>query len=411
MKRIFQGLLLAAALAVGETDSSSSVPSEKATIVSLQTAIKEEQTFIVNNSSVQDGSLSSASPLPTKMESKSTTKDVTTPEKKPTKTVVSSSASASLRRIKKEYKDAVQMGICYDWVKGRLITSASTKREGSECQLICLGPLATNLRHWHFSFRGVKNSLYESGIYHGRILLPKDYPATPPRVQLWTPSGRFQPLTDICLSASAYHPESWTPRWTVLSLVHALRLHMLTNPQEIGGIMTNAEDTLEYARRSLTWKVSWVTGNHRVTVDHSKLLEQKALAIYLDEEEDEEPPSTNIVDLGANSSEVSVDVEDDQMEETKDESIPSMSAGAGGSGEHQHATEAVETLERAKTRAKLKKSTKKKEKAKNLKSLGLEVRKRKRKRLLQGALFLTMTSIFAMPLRARLFLVFLAWLL
>jgi ubiquitin-protein ligase len=327
---------------------------------------------------------------------------------------VSSSASASLRRIKKEYKDAVQMGICYDWVKGRLITSASTKREGHDGQLICLGPLATNLRHWHFSFRGVKNSLYESGIYHGRILLPKDYPATPPRVQLWTPSGRFQPLMDICLSASAYHPESWTPRWTVLSLVHALRLHMLTNPQEIGGIMSNAEETLEYARRSLTWKVSWVAGNTRVSVDHSKLLEQGALAIYLDEEEEAEESSiVENVDQVAHSLEVSVGVESDPTSETKDESAPSMPTRAETSEEDGHAIEAVETLERAKTRDKLKekkKSAKKKKKAKNLKNSGQEVRTQQGKSLLRGALILTMTTIFATPFRTGLFCVFVVWL-
>eukprot|EP00804_Cyclotella_cryptica_P006878 CCRYP_020800-RA/>CCRYP_020800-RA protein AED:0.03 eAED:-0.01 QI:0/-1/0/1/-1/0/1/0/74 len=48
-----------------------------------------------------------------------------------------------------------------------------------------------------------------------------------------TPSGRFVPGEDICLSASNYHPETWTPRWTVLSLVDALRLHMLTASNEM----------------------------------------------------------------------------------------------------------------------------------------------------------------------------------
>jgi ubiquitin-protein ligase len=200
------------------------------------------------------------------------------------KSAVSSSASASLRRIKKEYKDVVQMGICYDWVKGRLITSSTTNRHGDDVRLIAVGPLATNLRHWHFSFRGVKNSLYESGIYHGRILLPKDYPTSPPRVQLMTPSGRFKPFADICLSASAFHPETWTPRWTVLSLVHALRLHMLTSPQEIGGVVSSADETLEYARRSLSWKFAWVVGSTKIVVDHATLIEQGALAIEIDQD-------------------------------------------------------------------------------------------------------------------------------
>jgi ubiquitin-protein ligase len=219
---------------------------------------------------------------------------------KPIKTALGSPASASLRRIKKEYKDAVQTGIAYDWVKQRKLTQTTSSRRRSSTStssisnnkneeehhhIICLGPLATNLRHWHFSFRGC--GIYDVGIYHGRILLPKDYPATPPRVQLWTPSGRFIPYADICLSASAYHPESWTPRWTVLSLVQALRLHMLTNAQEIGGMASTVEETKEYAKESLAWKISWRAGKSILTVDHALILQQGVLK--MEEEEATEP--------------------------------------------------------------------------------------------------------------------------
>jgi ubiquitin-conjugating enzyme E2 J1 len=33
---------------------------------------------------------------------------------------------------------------------------------------------------------------------------------------------------DICLSASAFHQETWQPAWTVRTLVSALRAHMAT---------------------------------------------------------------------------------------------------------------------------------------------------------------------------------------
>ena len=197
----------------------------------------------------------------------------------------STQESTTLRRIKMEYKDAVSMGVAYNWAKGE-ITKCKTKTkkpsEGKQQQHpqypLRLGPLTSNLRHWHFSFRGC--GIYEAGIYHGRIILPKDYPATPPRVQLWTPSGRFIPRHDICLSASAYHPESWTPRWTVISLVQALRLHMLTNPQEIGGMTSSTDETLEYARQSLKWKLTWrVSGQKTITVDHDRMIRQGAFDI------------------------------------------------------------------------------------------------------------------------------------
>ena len=311
------------------------------------------------------------------------------------------------------------MGICYDWVKGRLITSATTKRNSADVQLICIGPLATNLRHWHFSFRGVKNSLYESGIYHGVIVLPKDYPATPPRVQLWTPSGRFKPFVDICLSASAYHPESWTPRWTVLSLVHALRLHMLTNPQEIGGITSTAQEILEYARQSLTWRVSWVTGKRRITVDHAKLLEQGVLSLDLEKEEIEVDP---LISETENISEsIILDQEDvkepmndaitEHLEEVVTSELEQKKEVEQDWSDQKHAVEAVETLEKARTSNKLKKQRRKgKTKGKTKEASNVPESFHESSSGLH-VLLVTINSIFGTPFRRGLFFLFLLWLL
>ena len=276
-------LVVAALLGVGETAKPSSTSSTKhipsySTMQNV-TSSSNHDVVILGQSAASDH------PSEDTLNSKKSPTTIKVQPEKKRKPAVSGTASASLRRIKKEYKDVVQMGICYDWVKGRLITSSTTNRDSTDVKVIVLGPLATNLRHWHFSFRGVKNSLYESGIYHGRILLPKDYPKSPPRVQLMTPSGRFKPFADICLSASAFHPESWTPQWTVLSLVHGLRLHMLTNPQEIGGVVSSADDTLEHARRSLAWRFAWIVGATKIVVDHATLMEQGALAIDFDHNE------------------------------------------------------------------------------------------------------------------------------
>ena len=109
------------------------------------------------------------------------------------------------------------MGIAYDWVNQRRIVSKKnrkTKEEESSSdvstttttttpynnnnnttapdpvidtteddqKILCLGPLTSNLRHWHFSFRGAggKGGMYNNGIYHGLIKLSKDYPMSPP---------------------------------------------------------------------------------------------------------------------------------------------------------------------------------------------------------------------------------------
>lgn len=71
-----------------------------------------------------------------------------------------------------------------------------------------------NLFEWHFTVRGPDDSDFAGGIYHGRILLPPEYPLKPPSIILLTPNGRFQVGTKICLTISAHHPEFWQPSWS-----------------------------------------------------------------------------------------------------------------------------------------------------------------------------------------------------
>lgn len=54
---------------------------------------------------------------------------------------------------------------------------------------------------------------------------------------------------------------------------------MLTNPQEIGGKVTSQEGTLEYARQSLIWEISFKAGNLRIHVDHALLLSRGVLSL------------------------------------------------------------------------------------------------------------------------------------
>eukprot|EP00586_Coscinodiscus_wailesii_P014943 CAMPEP_0172504856 /NCGR_PEP_ID=MMETSP1066-20121228/181846_1 /TAXON_ID=671091 /ORGANISM="Coscinodiscus wailesii, Strain CCMP2513" /LENGTH=345 /DNA_ID=CAMNT_0013281231 /DNA_START=67 /DNA_END=1101 /DNA_ORIENTATION=+ len=168
-----------------------------------------------------------------------------------------------LRRLKREWKDAVSMGVAYDWSKMKTIKSSradsssnnNNSTNPTDGEYVRLGPFQGNLLRWHFSITGPANSVYEGGLYHGRVLLPRNYPGSPPRVQLLTPSGRFQPGADICLTASNFHPETWTPRWTILSLVNALRLHMLTPANEIGGVQASVSQRQILAKQSRYWKL------------------------------------------------------------------------------------------------------------------------------------------------------------
>ena len=72
----------------------------------------------------------------------------------------------------------------------------------------------------------VSHTESQGGVYHGRILVPADYPMKPPDIIVLTPNGRFptnhtfftqyhpwlcrfEVGKKICLSISGHHPETW----------------------------------------------------------------------------------------------------------------------------------------------------------------------------------------------------------
>lgn len=49
-------------------------------------------------------------------------------------------------------------------------------------------PLEDNLFEWHFTVKGASGTDFDSGVYHGRIILPNEYPMKPPNIILLTVS-------------------------------------------------------------------------------------------------------------------------------------------------------------------------------------------------------------------------------
>lgn len=126
-----------------------------------------------------------------------------------------------------------------------------------------------NLLEWHFSLQGAEGSPYDKGIYHGRIRLDPEYPRKAPSITMLTPSGRWQPYADICLSASAYHQESWDPNWNLRTLVLSLRGFMTSKPREIGGIQSSLEEAMDLAVKSRTYRCPHCGVDHK-TLDLSE---------------------------------------------------------------------------------------------------------------------------------------------
>lgn len=86
---------------------------------------------------------------------------------------------------------------------------AALSKDPIEEPRIRVAPNESNILELHYVVEGSKGTPYEGGVYHGKLIFPKQYPLRPPGVIMLTPSGRFQPNRRLCLSMSDFHPESW----------------------------------------------------------------------------------------------------------------------------------------------------------------------------------------------------------
>ena len=96
-----------------------------------------------------------------------------------------------------------------------------------------------NLYIWYYCLFGLKDCPYEGGYYLGCIMIPKEYPLKPPKIEMITPNGRFQVNTRICLSMSDFHPETWNPLWNIQTIIIGLISYMVTDEMSVGCTVTN----------------------------------------------------------------------------------------------------------------------------------------------------------------------------
>lgn len=107
---------------------------------------------------------------------------------------------------------------------------------------------------WHFVLRGPPNSVYEQGTYHGKILLPPEYPSVPPNFFFLNKNGRFEVGKVICLSASKYHLDMWQPAWGIRTMLEALQTLFLTQEQgSLHSLDWSPEVRRQFAIESRSW--------------------------------------------------------------------------------------------------------------------------------------------------------------
>ena len=125
-----------------------------------------------------------------------------------------------------------------------------------------------NILECHFSFTGAPESDFEGGIYHGKFIFPVDYPKNPPDLYILNYNGRFAVNKKLCLTFTSYHPETWTPTWTIESMCNALRAFMLT-PAEgaVGGIDSPPETRKGFAKESVSFECPQCGCKHKELVE------------------------------------------------------------------------------------------------------------------------------------------------
>ena len=116
-------------------------------------------------------------------------------------------------------------------------------------------PLEIDLFDCHFTIRGPPSTPYADGAYHGRIILPQQYPLRPPSFRFLTPSGRFESNREICLSISGHHEETWQPAWGIRTALWALRAFMEGGAKgQVGGMEMGEAERRRLAQESKAWK-------------------------------------------------------------------------------------------------------------------------------------------------------------
>ena len=89
----------------------------------------------------------------------------------------------------------------------------------------------------------------QGGVYHGKLKFPPEYPLKPPSIIMITPNGRFKTMRRICLSMSDYHPETWSPLWSVETILTGLVSFFNSNENSTaaGCMLTTQEEKIRLA--------------------------------------------------------------------------------------------------------------------------------------------------------------------
>lgn len=155
--------------------------------------------------------------------------------------------NSAIKRLIKEFKELV--ADTHYTSDPTLLFEGNTSTDHH--YLYSASPMEDNFFDWHFTIRGPDDSAFSTGVYHGRIEFPMDYPFSPPNFMFLTPNGRFDTRVKICLSVTTFHKEAWQPVWGVRTMLLAIREHFRVEDKgAIGYLGVSEEDRRKLAEES-----------------------------------------------------------------------------------------------------------------------------------------------------------------
>jgi len=148
------------------------------------------------------------------------------------------------------------------------ISKICAKRLNGDLRLLAKEPLDNietypdedNILIWYFLIKGPEDSPYNNGLYIGKILHNPEYPLKPPDFMMLTPTGRFKTNSKICMTNTGYHTESWSPMWSIKSILIGFLSVMLSDIDSgISHIKMSEEERIELAIGSHEYNETYYT--------------------------------------------------------------------------------------------------------------------------------------------------------
>jgi len=144
------------------------------------------------------------------------------------------------------------------------------KKSGKIIDNAVCAPDPDNILEWFFVIWGLDGN-FQGGYFLGKVILPQTYPKTPPKVKVIVQNGHFERNSEICMSMTDMHPESWSPIWTVQKVVLALA-SFWTDPESSytsGAVHYSGSSEHQQIKREYD-ELEGTLLSRQETVDHAK---------------------------------------------------------------------------------------------------------------------------------------------